>query len=80
MNAIHFEQVNVIYKADGCGDLPTHKDEQEIVSCWEPDDEEMEYIKTCIKNNEKPKIYLDIYGQNQPPVYIGCNLFKGEEK
>ena len=79
MNAIPFKQVNVIYKAEGCGDLPTYKSECEIVSCWEPDDEEMEYIKKCINNNEKPKFYLDILGQNQPPVYVGCNLFEEAE-
>ena len=39
-------------------------------------DEELEYIKQCIDNNIKPKIYLEILGTTQPPVWIGCNLYK----
>ena len=79
MKPISFEQANVIYKASGCLDLPTYKDENEIISCWTPNEEELEYIKACIAKGEKPKIYLSIMGNNQPPVYVGCEMFKEEE-
>ena len=49
-----------------------------MVDDWEPNEEELEYIKKCINNNEKPKIYLSILGITQPPVWVGCNLYKGE--
>ena len=80
MIAIEFKEQNTVYVAEGCGDLPTCKYQDEnssgIVSCWEPDDTEMEYIKDCISKGEKPKIYLDMLCGFQPPVYVGCNIFQ----
>lgn len=82
MNAINFKQANAIFTADGCDDLPVDRginsyyNLPSLTSCWEPTDEEIKYIKQCIENNEKPKIYLDILGTAQPPVWIGCNLYK----
>ena len=84
MQAINFEQANTLYKADNCFDLPIDRGVNEefrcksLTSCWEPNEEELEYIKKCINNNEKPKIYLSILGITQPPVWVGCNLYKGE--
>lgn len=84
MQAINFEQANTLYKADNCFDLPVDRGINEefgcqsLTSCWEPNEEELEYIKKCINNNEKPKIYLSILGITQPPVWVGCNLYKGE--
>ena len=85
MNAVNFPQANIIYEADNCNDLPVCRSIDtkfnclSLVSCWEPTDEELEYIKQCIINNEKPKIYLDVIGTGQPPVWVGCNLYEGEE-
>ena len=82
MQAINFEQANTIFKADNCFDLPVDRGFNSktgfhsLTSCWEPDEEELEYIKQCIENNEKPKIYLSILGVTQPPVWVGCNLYE----
>lgn len=86
MNAINFDGVNTIYTVEGYGDLPVQRSIDSkykclsLVSCWEPTDEEMEYIKRCIDNSERPKIFLDILSNEHPPVWVGCNIFeKGEE-
>lgn len=84
MNAIDFKQANVTYVADGCNNLKvfrtidTNYNCPSLISCWEPTDEELEYIKQCINNNKKPKIYLDILSHSQPPVWVGCNLCEEE--
>lgn len=85
MQAVNFEQANTIFKAEGCLDLPvdvstdSYYECQTLTSCWEPDEEEIEYIKQCIENNEKPKIYLNILSTVQPPVWVGCNLYDIKE-
>lgn len=35
MNPVNFEDMNCIFKAPGCGDLPALKTNKHIVSCWE---------------------------------------------
>ena len=82
MQAINFEQANTVFKADNCFDLPVDRSFNSktgfhsLTSCWEPNEEELEYIKQCIENNEKPKIYLSILGLTQPPIWVGCNLYE----
>lgn len=82
MDVVQFKQANAIFTADGCNDLPVCRGTNplygypSLTSCWTPTDEELEYIKQCIDNNIKPKIYLEILGTTQPPVWIGCNLYK----
>jgi hypothetical protein len=72
MNPINFKEHNVIYKAEGCNDLPAHKGKLEIISCWQPDEEELEEIKKQINNGEVPKFYLSLYGHTQVPVWVGA--------
>ena len=70
MNPVNFEDMNCIFKAEGCGDLPALKTDKHIVSCWEMTEKEKEeFIKTG-------KIYLSVLGNIQPPValYI-CLLY-----
>ena len=56
MNPVNFEDMNCIFKAEGCGDLPALKTDKHIVSCWEMTEKEKEeFIKTGIT----PKDYLD---------------------
>ena len=38
MNPVNFEDMNCIFKAEGCGDLPALKTDKHIVSCWEMTD------------------------------------------
>ena len=35
MNPVNFEDMNCIFKAPGCGDLPALKTNRHIVSCWQ---------------------------------------------
>lgn len=90
MKPINFEQSNCTFVGDNvgdnCGNLPVSLQYNEefrlnqLTSCWEPTDKELEYIKDCINNNEKPKFYLSILGGSQPPVWVGCNLYDIEIK
>ncbi len=64
MNPVKFEDMNCIFKAKGCGDLPALKTENHIVSCWEMTEKEKEeFLKTG-------KIYLSVMGNMQPPVAL----------
>lgn len=64
MNPVNFEDMNCIFKAEGCGDLPALKTDKHIVSCWEMTEKEKEeFIKTG-------KIYLSVRGNIQPPVSL----------
>ena len=64
MNPVNFEDVNCIFKAEGCGDLPALKTDNHIVSCWEmTEKEKKEFMKTG-------KIYLSVRGNIQPPVAL----------
>lgn len=40
MNPVNFEDMNCIFKAEGCGDLPALKTDKHIVSCWEMTEKE----------------------------------------
>ena len=42
MNPVNFEDMNCIFKAEGCGDLPALKTDKHIVSCWEMTEKEKE--------------------------------------
>ena len=54
MNPVNFEDMNCIFKAEGCGDLPALKTDKHIVSCWEMTEKDNEeFIKTG-------KIYLSV--------------------
>ena len=60
MNPVKFEDMNCIFTAPGCGDLPALKTDKHIVSCWEMTDKEKEeFMKTG-------KIYLSVMGNIQP--------------
>ena len=64
MNPVNFEDMNCIFKAPGCGDLPALKTEKHIVLCWEMTEaEKAEFAKTG-------KIYLSVMGTIQPPVSL----------
>ena len=64
MNPVNFEDMNCIFKAEGCGDLPALKIDKHIVQCWEMTEKEKEeFIKTG-------KIYLSVLGNIQPPVAL----------
>ena len=76
MNPVNFEDMNCIFKAEGCGDLPALKTDKHIVSCWEMTEKEKEeFIKTG-------KIYLSVLGNIQPPValYIDRPYIRKEKK
>lgn len=64
MNPVNFEDVNCVFKAPGCGDLPAVKTDKSIVSCWEMTEKEKEEL---LKTG---KIYLLVMGEIQPPVSL----------
>lgn len=64
MEPIKFKECNVNYVADGCKDLPVHKSDNQIISCWELSEEEIQKI---IKNKV---IWLSIWGKEQLPVCL----------
>lgn len=64
MIPVEFEDMNCVYKAPGCGDLPALKTHSHVISCWKMTDKEKEeFLKTG-------RIYLAVYGQKQPPVSL----------
>ena len=47
MKPVNFEDMNCIFKAPGCGDLPALKTDKHIVSCWKMTEaEKSEFAKT----------------------------------
>lgn len=61
MNPVNFEDMNCIFKAEGCGDLPALKTDKHIVSCWEMTEKEKEeFIDNYIINsNNAEEDYID---------------------
>lgn len=76
MKAIEFPEQNCVHKADGCLDLPTcvkmneQFQTQEVISCWELEDEDIVKFLQQIKSGERPCILLAVVG-GQPPVWLG---------
>lgn len=74
MKPIKFEEQNITYVAEGCGDLPAHKAEHQIISCWELTEKEKEEVqKTGV-------VWLSVFGQQQPPVWLGVETPFTEEE
>lgn len=65
MKPIKFEKQNTTYVADGCLDLPAHKAEDQIISCWKLTEQELAKIQ------ETGIVYLSVMGRFQPPVWLG---------
>lgn len=65
MNPIKFEEQNVTYIAEGCKDLPAYKGENQIISCWQLTEQDLETIK------ETGVIWFSVAGQSQPPIWLG---------
>lgn len=60
-------EVNRVYVADGCGDLPVHKAGNLIVSCWKLSLEEIAEVMTT------GRVYLGVYADRQPPVFLSVS-------
>lgn len=67
MEPIKFEQQNTTYAADGCLDLPAHKAEDQIISCWKLTEQEIAKIK------QTGTVWLSVMGRFQPPVWLGVD-------
>ena len=64
MIPIYFEDVNCVFTAKDCGDLPVLKTDSHIISCWQMTEKEKEeFLKTG-------RIYLSVLGKIQPPVSL----------
>lgn len=69
MKPIQTDETNVVFKADGCGDLPAVRAYDEdgvnyIISAWEVSPEELKKI------SETGIVYLSVIGGNIPPVFL----------
>lgn len=75
MYPVRFPQQNIVYRKDGCKDLPACKryNEQfktdEVISCWELSDDEIMQILNEVKDGKRPRIFLAVVG-GQPPVAL----------
>lgn len=75
MFPIKFNGQNSIYRASGCIDLPTRTEYNEtfqtnqISSCWELDNEDIENMLKVIESGKRPCIILSVIG-DQPPVWL----------
>ena len=69
MKAVQAEYANVVFKKEGCFDLPgtiaqRQDGEEEIETVWELSDEDLERI------NRDRRVYLYIMGRAMPPVFL----------
>lgn len=66
MKPIKFIEQNTTYVAEGCMELPAHKAEHQIISCWQLTDKEIDEV-------QRTKIvWLSVMGLQQPPVWLGA--------
>ena len=65
MESINFDQANLCLKAEGCGDLFSHKNDREIISVWILSDEDVKRIFSGER-----KVYLRLMGSVHPPVNV----------
>lgn len=67
MKPIKFKGQNTTFIADGCGDLPAYKDDDQIISCWKGSIiDRVRYLLTG-------KIWFSVYGQSQPPIWLSTD-------
>lgn len=74
MKSLHFDEANNVFVApkgmeESVFDLHVYKENTDdgvpiILSCWEPSEEEIQYIL------EHKKVWLWIYGVGMPPVSV----------
>jgi len=71
MRPIKFEQSNATYVAEGCGDLPTWRDADRIISCWKGGwIQRFKFLFTG-------KMWFHVFGTVHPPVLMHTdNPFK----
>jgi len=79
LNPIKFKEQNTIFAKpesmtdEQCNSLPTYRDNTEIISCWKMG------IKERIRVLFTGIVWLSIYGNDMPPVWLGTEtLFKKE--
>lgn len=63
----HIEDANCLMKGNGAdiGDLPVIRTDNGFISAWLPTPEELAAL------NRGAPVYLFIYGNGHPPVYVG---------
>ena len=71
MIPIKFKEQNITYVANDCGDLPTYKNDEQIISCWKGTFiDRLRYLFTGV-------LWFSVIGNSQPPIWLGMeNPFK----
>ena len=64
MKPIKFKEINSKYIANGCGDLPTYKNDEQIISCWKATP--FERVIFLITG----KMWFGVIGKQQPPIWL----------
>jgi len=65
LKPIEFKEQNITYVADNCLDLPAHKADDQIISCWQLSEDDLKRV------NETGVIWFSVQGQGQPPIWLG---------
>ena len=65
MQSVNFDQSNLCLKAEGCGDLFSYKNDNEIISVWLLSDDDVKRIFSGDR-----KVYLHLMGSVHPPVLV----------
>lgn len=64
LKPVDFEERNVTFVAEQCGDLPAHQAEDQITTCWEVSDEMLQEI------TDNRRVWLTVFAKGQPPVLL----------
>ena len=73
MKPVNFPEHNKVFtKPEGwfdeeCQPLPVFQNDEQIISCWEVTNEDIEKMK------KTKRIWLSIHGNAQPPVWVSAD-------
>lgn len=74
MNCIDFPEANITLgapkgKEDQVYAVRAHVDTQEVITCWEPTEEELEALSV-----PGTKVWVRILGNTMPPIHISTDF------
>lgn len=66
MEPIEFIGANITLVAEGCGDLPAQKDDEQFLTCWKMT------LRERIAAVFFGRVWLCVQGGVHPPVWLKC--------